>query len=69
MDTLVTVKKFGSRMEADLAKSYLESEGIASFISADDVGGVLPPTIADAIELKVSLNDQQKAEALLNTKK
>lgn len=39
---LVVVHAFGSRPEADLAKSALESAGIDSMIQADTVGGMRP---------------------------
>lgn len=65
MNAFVTVKKFGSRIEADLAKAHLESEGIQSFVSADDVGGLMPPTMVSSIELKVNSQDLKKAEKVL----
>jgi len=37
---LVVVKTFGSRAEAELAKSVLEDAGIQSMIQADTAGGM-----------------------------
>ena len=37
---LVTIKTFSSRIEADLAKSVLESRGIDAEVQADDCGGM-----------------------------
>jgi hypothetical protein len=37
---LVVVMTFGSRPEADLAKSALEAEGIDAMVQADTVGGM-----------------------------
>ena len=36
---LVTIKTFSSRVEADLAKSILDSRGIDAQVQADDCGG------------------------------
>ncbi len=38
MDRLATIKTFNSRIEAEIAKSYLVSCGIKTEISADDAG-------------------------------
>jgi hypothetical protein len=37
---LVVVKTFGSRPEADLAKSALEAAGIDAMVQADTLGGM-----------------------------
>lgn len=42
MPDLVCIKTFLNRYEADLAKGFLESEGIEAFVSADDAGGMRP---------------------------
>lgn len=39
---LVVVSAFGSQMEADIAKSALESAGIEATIQADSAGGMRP---------------------------
>ncbi len=41
-DNFVVVKICESHLEADLAKAYLESEGIETIILSDDAGGMLP---------------------------
>lgn len=42
MSGFVLVKVYDNRLEADIMKSYLESEGIVAIIQADDAGGMLP---------------------------
>jgi hypothetical protein len=37
---LVKIVEFGSRIEAEIIQSLLESNGISSFIKADDCGGL-----------------------------
>jgi hypothetical protein len=39
---LVTVRTYGSRVEAELARGLLEACGIPSYVSADDAGGMRP---------------------------
>jgi hypothetical protein len=38
MESLSTIKIFNSRVEAEIAKSFLESFGIKSVIFSDDAG-------------------------------
>ncbi len=61
--SLITVRTFPSRFEAELAKLALESVGIKSFVSADDAGGMRPAPFAYSIgaELIVRQTDMQKA--------
>lgn len=42
MSDFVLAKICSSRLEADIIKSYLESEGIVVILKADDAGGMLP---------------------------
>jgi hypothetical protein len=39
---LVVIHSFGSQMDAELAKSALESAGIESMIQSDSAGGMRP---------------------------
>ena len=66
---LVCAALFSSRLEAELAKSLLESQGIKSFISADDAGGMRPGMFAYApgVELIVREEDLEKAKELLKS--
>ncbi len=38
----VVVRSYAHEMEAEIAKSVLESAGIPSFIQRDDAGGMMP---------------------------
>jgi len=42
MADLVTIKSFFDRMEAELARSFLEANGIPAIVTADDCGGMRP---------------------------
>ena len=42
MANVIPIKSYSNRTEADLAKSFLESRGIKSIVSADDAGGMNP---------------------------
>ena len=64
---LVCVATFPTRLEADLAKSLLESAGIKSFVSADDAGGMRPGVFSytAGVELVVREEDLTRAKELL----
>jgi hypothetical protein len=40
MDNIATAATCNTRLEAEMIKSLLESAGIESFVTADDVGGL-----------------------------
>jgi len=66
MDIFKAVKTYSSRMEAELAKSYLQSSGIKSHIIADDAGQLVPSLgAARGVKLAVTADDLEKARALL----
>ena len=48
MSDLVTVGNYYDRFSAELAQSLLDSEGIDSYIRADDAGGMRPFQLAGA---------------------
>ncbi|MGM0368061.1 MAG: putative signal transducing protein [Actinomycetota bacterium] len=61
-----TVKIFNSRLEAELAKSYLKGNGIESFIFSDDAGQMYPSQqIANGVTLSVEEKDEEIAKKLL----
>lgn len=68
MAKLVTVKTFGSRMQAEVAKGFLETHGIKSIVMADDAGGMRPFPMAyvQGVELKVLKKDLKKAKRVLD---
>lgn len=72
MEDFVVVKTFNNRLEAEIAKGFLQANGIESIIQSDDEGGMSPfpfkPTSAGA-RLLVKKSDSQEAEKLLKTVK
>lgn len=66
---LVNVKTFTTRIEAEVAKSFLSSQGIDTIVTADDEGGAYPfpmqPTIR-GVQLLVNRINLKKAKALLD---
>ena len=68
-NTIITINTYPSRMDAELAKSLLDSAGIESFISADDEGGMLSfphgSLSASGVKLLIKENDKTDAEKVL----
>ncbi len=62
---LVVVRTFPNKIDADLAHGALESSGIASFVSADDAGGVEPSLWTFGVRLLVRAEDLSKAREVL----
>lgn len=62
-DETVVIRKFRSRLEAEMAQGILENEGIRSEVSADDVGGQIPGMLP--ARLAVLTSDRDRAEAVL----
>lgn len=66
MNKLSTIKIFNSRMEAEIARSYLESAGIKSEISSDDAGQNITSLQAlRGVKLLTSVKNLKKARELL----
>ena len=68
MNSLVTVKTFTSRLEAEVAKGYLEANAVKAFVTADDEGGMYPYPIAPTVSpvrLIVAKKDLKIAADLL----
>ena len=68
MSDLVCVKTFPDRLQADMARSLLEANGITASVSADDVGGMRPDLAftSGGVKLFVLDDNADKALALLN---
>jgi len=64
MGAFTCVRQFKSRIDADIAKSRLEAEGIASIVSSDDAGGMYPP-LSSVVGLQVRKKDAKKAKEIL----
>ncbi|MCL4385870.1 MAG: DUF2007 domain-containing protein [Actinobacteria bacterium] len=61
------LKTFNSRIEAELAKSFLESSGIKSMILADDAGEMYPAaSVYWGVKLFVNEKDFEIADKLIN---
>jgi hypothetical protein len=61
------LKTFSSRIEAELAKSLLESNGIKTMISADDAGEMYPAaSVYWGVKLFVNEKDFETADSLIN---
>ena len=66
VEKLKILKIFNSRIEADIAKSYLKSNNINSFIFADDAGNMYPSQdIVSGVRLLVIEEDYEWAKKLL----
>lgn len=62
------LRKFGSVIEAQLAQSYLEGFGIASFLMTDDAGGMHPHLQGSiGVRLMVAEEDRDSAQRLLDS--
>lgn len=60
------VKAFTERTEAEIARGFLEAEGIEAAIAADDLGSEGPGmTFGKPIDLVVEASDVERARELL----
>ena len=63
---LVTIRTFTNEVDAELAKSQLESAGIRAILSADDCGGLRPAlTMSNGIKIVVRADDAARAAEIL----
>ena len=60
-DTLQVVRTYATTLEAELAKSFLESSGMKALVSADDCGGMRPHLQAKGVALLVHAEDLEAA--------
>jgi putative signal transducing protein len=60
---LVVVDAFASQIEADLAKSALESAGIDAMVQADRAGGMRDHLAWSGLGFKVLVREEDAAEA------
>jgi hypothetical protein len=64
---LVTLRTFLNHIDADLAKTALDSMGIESLISADDAGGAKPGLwTGTGVRLLVRREDAELAAAVID---
>ena len=60
---LLVVDRFASQVEADLAKSALESAGIDAMIQADTAGGMRPHIAWSGLGFKVLVREEDAETA------
>ena len=67
MGDFVTIATYDTRIQAELARGLLNSEGIQAIIQADDEGGMMayPFSLVRGVRLQVAANDQEKAEKVI----
>lgn len=66
---MVTVKVCNTRIEAEIVRGKLESEGITAFISADDAGGMYAFPFQSGfsgVKVLVAVRDLHKAKTFLD---
>jgi len=69
MDKLPVVKVFNSRIEAEIARGYLESFGIKTEIISDDAGQNYPSLQSiRGVKLITNKKNLKKAQELLDKK-
>ena len=67
MERLKNLKTFNIRIEAEIAKSFLESQGIRSYIFSDDAGSMVPSQdFITGVKLMVNKEDFKKTKEILD---
>ena len=62
MSEITCIEIYCSREEAELARSFLEANGIDAVVFADDCGGARPHLqISEGVRLMVKQEDKEKA--------
>lgn len=63
---MITIQIFLDMPSADLARSYLEANGVAAFITADNEGGLNPGlSFGTGVRLMVLENELELAQNLM----
>jgi predicted Fe-Mo cluster-binding NifX family protein len=66
LNDAVIIETFRSRMEAEMAASWLEAEGIEVLVLADDAGGAYPMLqFLRGVRLLVAPEDEARAKEVL----
>ena len=65
-DSIVTLLRYSDEIQAEMARSVLDTHGIASVVSRDDCGGLEPYlNVATGVRLLVHQGNEQAALAIL----
>ncbi len=66
MSNLIIIEQYNTRIEAEVDKGLLESNGIKALIFADDAGGARPHlNLAGRVKLLIRKKDRDKVAELL----
>ena len=65
MSDLICIKTYINREEAELARGFLETNGVGAAVFADDCGGARPHLQIAGVRLMVGEEDVEKATQLL----
>lgn len=69
MSRLEVIKVFASRMEAELARGYLEAMGIKTRVVSDDADQLYPSLgVVKGVKLITAEKDLEQARTLLDNK-
>lgn len=67
MENLKKIKTFSSRINAEIVKGFLESNGIGSYIFSDDAGNMYPSAdLVSGVRLFVTKKDFTTAKEMLD---
>ena len=69
LETLVTVGAYASPWEAQLARAWLEAEGVESVVADEHLGRIWCATTVGGIKLKVREDDAPRASELLRSRR
>ena len=64
MTEMISVARFLTREEAEIARAALEEAGIEAAVFADDAGGMVP-SLPTGVDVKVMAPDAAAAEAII----
>ena len=64
MANVIPIKSYSNRIEAELAKSFLEAKGIQAIVSADDEGSMNPWLLQATGGARLLVKEEDKETAL-----
>ncbi len=65
---MIILQTFHSRIEAEMVKSFLNTENIPTYIRADNEGGMVPSLeLTNGVDLLIQPEHLERAKALLNS--